>query len=150
MAKKLWRIFLWITLVEATAFAVGHLISRKMTTGDENSNDFQVAAIFGGKRFHSHAGALKSGSAVATLGGMEIDLRDATIDPMGADLDVSATFGGMRVFVPEAWAVDVDADPQGGEIAVNVTPHEDLPEDAPRLRIHATAKAAGVAVTARN
>lgn len=150
MAKKLWRIFLWITLAEATAFAVGHLISRKMTTGDEHSDEFQVAAILGGKRFHSNAGALRSGSAVAAMGGMEIDLRDATIDPRGADLDVTATLGGLRVFVPEDWAVDVDADAHGGDVDVDVTALEQLPNDAPRLRIHATTHAGGVAVTARS
>lgn len=149
MAKKLWHIFLWMTVVEAAAFAIGHLISRKMTTGDGNSDDFQIAAILGGKRFHSNATGLKSGSAVAAMGGMEIDLRDATVDPMGADLDVTATFGGLRVLVPEAWAVDVEADSPGGGIAIDVTPHEDLPEDAPRLRVRATARAGAVAVTAR-
>ena len=151
MPRKLLRIFLWITLAEAVAFVVGHLIAKKMSIGGETSDEFRVATIFGGKRFHSTAGALKSGSAVAALGGMEIDLRDATVDPLGADLEVTATLGGVRVLVPEDWAVDFDIDdaPTGG-VEVNVTPSEDLPVDAPHLHIHATTRAGGIAVTARN
>ena len=150
MVRKLGRIFLWITVVEAFAFAVGHLISWKMTTGNEGTNDFRIAAIFGGKRFHSRATALKSGSAVAALGGLEVDLRDATVDPMGADLELTAALGGVRVFVPGGWAVDVETDAQMGGVDIDVTPSEELPEDAPRLRIHATTRAGGVAVTARD
>ncbi len=150
MPGKILRILLWITAVEFFAFVVGHLISRKMTTGGEYSDDFKIAVIFGGKRFHSIAGALKSGSAVAALGGLEIDLRDATVDPMGADLELTAALGGVRVFVPRDWAVDVDTDAQMGGVDIDVTPSEKLPEDAPRLRIHVITRAGGVAVTARD
>jgi len=150
MSRKLLRIFLWITAIEAIAFVAGHMISRKMTTGGEYSDDFEIAAILGGKRFHSMAGALKSGSAVAAMGGLEIDLRDATVDPMGADLDLTAALGGVRVFVPGDWAVEVETDAQMGGVDIDVTPGEELPEDAPRLRIHATTRAGGVAVTARD
>lgn len=151
MPRKLLRIFLWITLAEAVAFVAGHVIARRMTTGGENSDEFRVVTIFGGKRFHSTAGALKSGSAVAALGGLEIDLRDATVGPLGADLEVTAALGGVRVFVPEDWAVDFDIDdaPTGG-VDINVAPREELPDDAPHLHIHATTRAGGIAVTARN
>jgi predicted membrane protein len=147
MRKKLVRILAWFVAVQAVAFVVGQFISRRLTFGDESSDVFTTAAVFFGKQFRSRARSLKSGSAVAAIGGIELDLRDAILDPGGAELELKTTMGGIQVYVPEEWAIDVDAENHAGDVAVNVTPLEDLPEDAPKLHIHATTTMGGVAVT---
>ncbi len=38
---------------------------------------------------------------------MDLDLRNAKLDPGGADLTVRAIFGGGRLIVPDDWVVDV-------------------------------------------
>ena len=146
--KKLLRILAWVVALQAIMFIVGQVISRRMTMGDESSDVFQVAAIFGGKKFHSEAHGFRSGTAIATMGGVDLDLRDATLDPAGAELEVKATMGGVQVVVPEAWAVDVESEGPGG-FEVTVTPPEDLPDDAPKLHIHAMTVMGGGAVTTK-
>ena len=150
MGKKILRIFLWMAAVQAVAFVAGTIMSKTMTKGDETSDEFEIAAIFGGKRFHSTADALKTGSVKAALGGIEIDLRDATIGPGGADLEVTAALGGVQVFVPKEWIVEVDSEVYQGDVDLDLVSPDDLPDDAPRLHIHAIARAGGVAVTAKH
>jgi len=149
MGRKLLRVLLVIMAVQIVGFIVGAIISKKMTKGDESSDDFQIAAIFGGKKFHSHADGLKSGAVVAAMGGVDLDLRDASLDSGGANLDLKATMGGVQAVVPEDWAVEVDIRETAGEVEVKVTPPEDLPDDAPKLHIDADARMGGVLVTTK-
>lgn len=146
MRGKLMKILLGVMAVQAVVSIVGLVLSKRLSRGDESSDEFRVAAILGGKKFQSRAANLRSGTAIASMGGIDLDLRDATLDPSGAELDLQATMGGMQVTVPESWAVEVDTEGLG-EFEVSVTPHADLPPDAPRLRIHAAARLGGGVVT---
>ncbi|MDH3189186.1 MAG: cell wall-active antibiotics response protein [Acidimicrobiia bacterium] len=147
MFRKLVRVALWVVAVQAAAFIVGQILSRKLTKGDEQSDEFQVAAIFGGKKFESHASGLKSGAVITSMGGVDIDLREATLDAGGAALDLRTTMGGIQVVVPADWAVEVEADSKAGGFDARVTPADELPVDAPKLQIHAVTRMGGVLVT---
>ncbi|MGB5756725.1 MAG: LiaF domain-containing protein [Acidimicrobiales bacterium] len=143
MRNKLLRIGLVIIGVQITLAVVGRIMSKKLERGDEHSDDFQVAAVFGGKKFHSQATSLKSGTVISSMGGVDLDLRDATLDPGGASIELKATMGGFQVTVPPDWAVDFDDDSVTGGFEVDVTPPNDLPDDAPKLHIHANARMGG-------
>ena len=106
-----------------------------------------MAAICGGKKFKSIAPGLRSGSVITSMGGADIDLRDATLDSSGANLEVKTLMGGIRVVVPAEWAVDLAADTKAGGVEARVPPLESLPDDAPRLNVHAVARMGGVLVT---
>ena len=81
-------------------------------------------------------------------GGVELDLRGATLAPEGGTLAVSATWGGVDVVVPRAWRVVVDDRSVLGGVDARVTPPEELPEGAPRLDVTATARLGGVSIRA--
>jgi predicted membrane protein len=147
MKHKILRVALVAAGIQIVAALAGLLISNKMKRGDESSDDFQVAAVLGGRKFQSKATNLRSGSVIATMGGVDLDLRDATLDPDGATLDLRATMGGAQITVPPDWAVDVEVEGVAGGFDVDVTPTEELPEDAPKLHIHAVACMGGGKVT---
>lgn len=149
MMRKLVRAAMFLMAVQAAAAMIGQVIARKLTQGDESSNEFQVAAFFGGKSFESHAAGLRSGSVITSMGGVEIDLREATLDPAGADLELKTTMGGVQVLVPDHWAVDLSSETVAGECQARVTAIEELPEDAPRLHVHAATRMGGVLVTTK-
>lgn len=149
MRHKLMKILLFIVGIQVLGSVVGLLISRRLSRGDEQSDEFAVAAFLGGKKFTSTAANLRSGSAVTSMGGIDLDLRGATLDPAGAHLDLRATMGGIQVTVPETWLVEVDEEVVAGELEVSVTPAEDLPKDAPKLHVHAVARFAGEVVKAK-
>ena len=149
MGRKLKQVIMWIVVAQVVGWIVGQMIAKRMTKGDESSDEFQVAAVMGGKKFESHARDLKSGSAITSMGGIEIDLRDATLDSGGARLELKTTMGGIQVIVPNDWAVDVDKKSLAGGFDVKVTPLEDLPEDAPKLHVHAVTRMGGGLVTTK-
>lgn len=147
MGRKLVRVLFAIVALQVVGVIVGQIMSRKLTRGDESSDDFQVAAIMGGRKFESHARDLKSGVVITSMGGVELDLRDAKLDSEGADLELRTTMGGVQVTVPENWAIAVDEETKAGEFELNVTAPEGLPANAPKLRIHAVTRMGGGLVT---
>ena len=150
MNRRLIRLLMWVVAAQVVGWIVGQIVARKMTKGDETSDEFQVAAIMGGKKFESHAKDLKSGVVITSMGGIELDLTDATIGAGGAELELKTTMGGIQVTVPEAWAVIVDAESKAGEFRVDVAPSEALPDDAPQLCIHAVTRMGGGLVTTKS
>lgn len=149
MLRKLVRTLFWLALAQAATMAVGQVLSSRMSRGDEQSDVFQVAAVCGGRQFRSYARDLRSAAAVATMGGIDLDLSHAHLVAEGAHLDLRATMGGIKVVVPADWSVHVDAQQTAGGCETRVTPVEDLSEDAPQLRVHAVARMGGVLVTAK-
>ena len=48
-----------------------------------------------------------AGPRCSGIGGGEIDLRGATLDPAGARLTVQVLLGGGQLIVPDDWHVDL-------------------------------------------
>jgi hypothetical protein len=128
-------------------WGVGQLLARRYTEGDAGSNDFSLAAIFGGAERTSTATALRRGRCLVVCGGVQLDLRDATLDPDGAELVVETTFGGVQVLVPATWRVTSEVEPRAGGVDVSVTSVDELPDDAPSLTVRGMARMGGVQIT---
>ncbi len=65
-------------------------------------------AVFGGSRRRVDSQDFKGGEAFAMFGGVELDLRSATIAQDEVVIDASALFGGVDIQVPENWNVAVE------------------------------------------
>ncbi len=129
-------------------WAVGQGLARRKTVGDEAADEFAIAAYVGGVQRTCRAGSLRHGSVSVVLGGVDLDLREAMLDPAGATLELSATWGGVNLSVPASWKVLVDHRAVLGGVEARVTPPEELPDDAPVLHVQATARLGGVAIKA--
>jgi hypothetical protein len=138
-----------VVVLLAGLAALGQVLSRRKTVGDETSDEFAIAAYVGGAERTCRAEALRRGSVSVVLGGVDLDLREATLDPAGADLALSASWGGVSVTVPREWRVLVEDKATFGGVEARVTPVEELPEDAPLLRVVAGARFGGVSIDAR-
>jgi hypothetical protein len=126
----------------------GQALARRRTVGDETSDEFELPVYFGGVDRGSTAAALRRGVVSAFCGGVDLDLREATLAPGGATLDLSATWGGIDAVVPRSWKVLVDGRSLLGGFDARVTPPDDLPDDAPRLDVSVTARLGGVSIRA--
>ena len=137
-----------LVVVVAGLWALGQALARRKTVGDETADEFAIAAYFGGVQRTCRAASLRHGSVSVVFGGVDLDLREAVLDPAGASLELSATWGGVDVKVPPAWRVLVEHRAVMGGVDARVTPPEELPDDAPTLRVEATARLGGVAIRA--
>ncbi len=133
-------------MVTLAVDAIGWLVARRLSSGDEQSDDFRIAAICWGKQLASQAPRLRSGSAIAVMGGLELDLRDASPNPDGATLDVYAVMGGVQVTVPPEWVVQVEESTMAGGVDLHLRPNEELSEDAPALQVNAFACMGGIQI----
>ncbi len=134
------------SLALGVAWLAGAALVRRRTFGGPEADVFSVAAVFGGVEHDSRATALRSGRALAFCGGVELDLRGATLDPMGSHLRLGAYLGGVEVRVRREWSVAVAGSVVAGGIETHVTPPDELPAGAPSLVVDATAVMGGVIV----
>jgi hypothetical protein len=122
----------WLVMIGGAIAALAakrHLIPVE----DEDADEVHVVAIFGPMAFHSRATAFRGGTIDCWYGGGVVDLRDATLDPAGAQLTVRAIFGGGQILVPDGWRVESAV---GGIGALrDMRPASERATDAPRLAI---------------
>jgi len=143
------KALLGTAVLTGSALWVGRgILTRRLTKGDSESDEFSLAAVIGGAERASTATALRRGRVIAACGGVELDLRGAKLDPAGAELLVEAYLGGVQVRVPNEWRIAVEAHSTSGGVETNVAQPDDLPDDAPNLRVEAIARLGGVMITA--
>lgn len=96
-------------------------------------------SVFGGSKRASNDKPFRGGEMTSIVGGTQLDLRQATIEPgQQAVIDVFAIMGGHEVWVPPAWTVVSEVVPVLGNVEDKRLPPVDpgarLPnEAAPRL-----------------
>jgi predicted membrane protein len=128
---------LWPALLIAIGAAIlfRHGRGRDVAREEGSADDVvRVTAVFGGHEVVSRSTAFRGGSATAVFGGVMIDLRNAQLDPGGAEVDVTAILGGVEILVPRGWRVTTTGTPILGGID-NKTAGE--AGDGPELRVDA-------------
>ena len=113
---------------------------------DPDADEVHLVAIFEPLSFASRASAFRGGTFDAWYGGGVIDLRDATLDPAGATLQVRTIFGGAQLVVPESWKVSTQAVSIFGGMG-DARPATELADDAPRLTLSGFALFGGLGIT---
>lgn len=137
-------VILWVAML-----VIGRMASRQFegaTTPDDD--EFRILGFLGGRAVRSNATALRAATVHVTVGGIDLDLRGATLDPAGAHLALKVTVGGMKVVVPPTWRVFVAEDVRSGAVEVNTASPETLGDDAPVLTIEAVVRSGGVVIDA--
>jgi hypothetical protein len=125
------------------------LLKRALPSrGDETSDDVALVAIFDGIRLTSRAQAFRGGSLLSWFGGIDLDLREATLAP-DARLTTTALFGGISLRVPPGWRVESDVRALAGGVDLRGDGAENGQPDAPTLRLDGLAAFGGVSVVAR-
>jgi hypothetical protein len=146
--RALLKVLLFIVGSAIVARVSTYVIARQLDEGSEVSDEFRRVVLLDGAEFTSRAGGLRRAEMSVALGGAKLDLRDATIDPAGADILLENTLGGMLVVVRDDWAVTVDDTLiGGGNSTIEVTPLDDLPDDAPKLRVNVTTRMGGTMIS---
>ncbi len=121
--------------------------------GDETSDDVRIGAYFEGREFESEASAFADGEFEAWYAGLDIDLREATLDPAGATIVAKAVFGGIRIVVPSDWRIELHPRAIAGGVTNDTDEGEvlgaDAAADGPIVTIEATAIFGGIQITTK-
>ncbi len=130
-------------------YSVATAVRRKAEVPGEppaaDADDLRLVTVFDELNFRSTAHALRHASIETRFGGGTLDLRDATLDPAGATLEVTSIFGGGQLIVPETWRITTAVKGIGG--VGDARPARDLPADAPHLTIEGLAMFGGWGIT---
>jgi predicted membrane protein len=115
--------------------------SSPVESSDANSY-IKAIAIMGGYRRMNNSQDFKGGELTAIMGGLEIDLREASIKGE-AVIDIFALMGGVEMRVPEDWLVIIEGFPFMGGFEDKTRPPK---ESAKRLVIKGTAMMGGLEI----
>jgi hypothetical protein len=135
-------------LVMGGAAAAAVAAKQRIVPNDApDADEVALVAIFAPVMFHSTASAFRGGTLDCWYGGGIVDLRDATIDPAGAHLEVKAVFGGAQILVPDSWRVESTVSGVGA--AQDMRPKTDRPVTAPLLTLSGLAAFGGIGVSSQ-
>jgi predicted membrane protein len=115
--------------------------SSPVESSDANSY-IKAIAIMGGYRRMNNSQDFKGGELTAIMGGLEIDLREASIKGE-AVIDIFALMGGVEMRVPEDWLVIIEGFPFMGGFEDKTRPPK---ESAKHLVIKGTAMMGGLEI----
>jgi hypothetical protein len=108
--KQLWPVLLFLIgggiVWKALGSGVSALGPGDAGSGDGASDRLDAFTFMGGIHRGTNSQAFKGGTAMAVMGGCEIDLRHASLEGGRAVFDTFAMWGGVEIRVPEDWAVE--------------------------------------------
>ena len=110
-----------------------------------DADEVDLVATFGPLEYRSTATAFRGGRVETWFGGGVVDLRQATLDPAGATIEVNALFGGGNLVVPDDWNVETKIAGIGG--IGDGRPDRDRSPDAPTLRVEGLTLFGGWGIT---
>jgi predicted membrane protein len=102
-------IFIGIMMIVKSSFFRRNLSSSNGEINDSISY-MKATAIMGGFRKKSNSQDFKGGELTAIMGGLEIDLRDASIKDK-AVINIEVVMGGVEMRVPDDWLVVIEGFP---------------------------------------
>jgi predicted membrane protein len=134
-------VFVGILMILKSSLFQRRISSSTGERGDSLSY-LKATAILGGFRRKSNSQDFKGGELTAIMGGLEIDLRDASIKEE-AMIDIFAVMGGVEMRVPDDWLVILEGFPIMGGYEDKTRPPKEVTK---RLIIRGTVVMGGVEI----
>jgi predicted membrane protein len=101
-----WQLFWPLVLILLGVNLVMQTFRIQRPQSADAGDTVSLFAVLGGSQRTSNSARFRGGDMTAFMGGCELDLRQAAIEPGGvATIDVLAVMGGHDIRVPENWSV---------------------------------------------
>jgi hypothetical protein len=112
MSRKLTRLLTVVIAVKVIGHAASVLAALRLKSSapplpDPAADEIDLVVVMAGASLASTAASFRGGRVVCWYGGVELDLRGATVDPAGARLEIRTAFGGTNVTVAPGVPVTV-------------------------------------------
>jgi hypothetical protein len=138
-------LFVGFLLFIVAAMGLALVKRRDAVPQAPDADEVDLVATFAPLDYRSTSSAFRGGRVETWFGGGVVDLRQATLDPAGATIEVNALFGGGNLVVPEDWNVETKIAGIGG--IGDGRPERERPIDAPTLRVEGLALFGGWGIT---
>lgn len=139
------RALLGLVLLNVLLVVAAQVAKRMLPAyGDEDSDVFAAVAAMDGAEIVNRSDSFRAGSGTAVMGGMTVDLTEASFD-RSATLELTAVAGGIEVTVPANWRVEMTSTSFAGGTE-NLTDPDRAADDAPLLVVDARAYFGGIAI----
>lgn len=141
---------IWAYLWPFVLIAVGVwlVFARGWSGSAQVKSEDQISSFvaFGGSNPKVISEDFEGGTVTTIFGGSEIDLREAQLAPSGAELDLTAAFGGIEVIVPVEWRVVMSGLPIFGGWDNKTRYAGEKTADGPVLKVNCFAAFGGIEV----
>lgn len=128
----------WQLIIPLVLIAAGlSLVLRGFGLGvrSDRNNRLSLVGVLTEQHVRSESGSFQSASLTSILGDVTLDLRNATLQSQGAEVDAFCMLGNVNVIVPRGWRVHVEGMPLLGDFEDHTDHEQNLPESAPEIEI---------------
>ncbi len=142
--KRLRKLLLFLAAVQVVNTVLGIVIKSRFLSQQLGEGEINTVGVSGRAEEKVTSTDFRGGYVRAVMGGVELDLTEATIEDPPATIEMTIVMGGAQIKIPEGWNVRVDT----GSILGGVDEHGASDEaEPPDLVLKGKGVMGGVLIT---
>ena len=106
--KRLRKLLLILAAVQVVNTVLGIVLRSRFLSQPLGEGEINAVGVSGGAEEKVTSTGFRGGYVRAVMGGVELDLTEATIEDPPATIEMTVVMGGAKIAVPEGWNVRVD------------------------------------------
>ncbi len=107
--KRLRKLLLFLAAVQVVNTVLGMVLNTLYLNQRLGKGEINAFAVSGRAEEKVTSTDFRGGDLRAVMGGVKLDLTEATIEDPPATIEMTVVMGGAEIAVPEGWKVRVDA-----------------------------------------
>ena len=107
---RLIKPLLSVAAVQVVIMVLGFVLKSRFLSQQTGEGEINAVGVRGGAE-EKITSDFRGGYVRAVMGGVELDLTEATIEEPPATIEMTVVMGGAEIAVPEGWKVRVDTRP---------------------------------------
>ncbi len=127
--KRLRKLLLFLAAVQVVNTVLGIVLKSRFLSQQVSEGEINAVGVSGRAEEKVTSADFRGGYLRAVMGGVELDLTEATIEDPPATIETTVVMGGAQIKVPEGWHVRVDTRPILGGVDEHGASDEREPPD---------------------
>ncbi len=127
--KRLRKLLLFLAAVQVVNTVSGIVLKSRFLSQQLGEGEINAVGVSGGAEEKVTSTDFRGGYLRAVMGGVKLDLTEATIEDPPATIEMTVVMGGAEIAVPEGWKVMVDTRPILGGVDEHGASDEAEPPD---------------------
>lgn len=106
--KRLMKPLLFLAAFQVVMLLLGRMLKGRYLSQEIGEGEINVVGVTGGAEEKVATTDFKGGYLRAVMGGVKLDLTEATVGNPPATIEMTVVLGGVEIIVPEGWKVKVE------------------------------------------